>query len=171
MPRPTWNGISIEKNSKFIGGIRNNLLKNYGTIGKFLMSDKFENPFVGPRAFEKGEEKLFYGRETEARTLLAQVISEPLVLFYARSGVGKSSLINTCLIPSLEEEEFVVLPVGRVGGTLTNESDKIDNIFVFNLLTSLAPDDTPLNDLSNMTLSAFLKKRSKQDPLTRVVAF
>ena len=41
------------------------------------------------------------------------MLSERLLLFYAQSGAGKSSLLHTRLIPPLREEKgFVVLPVG-----------------------------------------------------------
>ena len=73
-----------------------------------------ENPYVGPRPFQKKESARFYGREREARDLLSLVVSERLVLFYAQSGAGKSSLINTRLAPGLEARGFAVMPVGRV---------------------------------------------------------
>ena len=74
------------------------------------------NPYVGPRTFTAADRKRFFGREAEAASLLARVVSERLLLFYAQSGAGKSSLINARLIPQLREEEgFSVLPVGRVG--------------------------------------------------------
>ena len=59
------------------------------------------NPYVGPRTFTEAQGKLFFGREREARDLLARVLSERLVLFYAQSGAGKSSLIKARLIPQL----------------------------------------------------------------------
>ena len=74
------------------------------------------NPYVGPRTFGYEQRHLFFGREHEARDLLARVLSERLLLFYAQSGAGKSSLLYTRLIPQLQEEKgFVVLPVGRGG--------------------------------------------------------
>jgi hypothetical protein len=82
------------------------------------MADHTVNPYVGPRTFEEGDANIFFGREREARDLLSLVISEPLVLFYAQSGAGKSSVINTRLIPGLREEGFMVLPVARVGGEI-----------------------------------------------------
>ena len=79
------------------------------------MSDKERNPYIGARTFETDERDLFFGRDREALDLLSLVISERLVLFYAQSGAGKSSLVNTKLIPGLiEEEEYRILPVGRV---------------------------------------------------------
>lgn len=92
------------------------------------MNTPNENPYVGPRTFRKEERHLFFGREREARDLLSLVIAERLVLFCAPSGSGKSSLINTCLIPSLEEKGFEVLPVGRVIGASSPKA-KVDNIF------------------------------------------
>ena len=74
------------------------------------------NPYVGPRTFLKEEGHLFFGRDREARDLSALVASDQLVLFYAQSGAGKSSLINTRLIPELEDKLYEVLPVARVSG-------------------------------------------------------
>jgi putative ribosome biogenesis GTPase RsgA len=56
---------------------------------------------IGPRTFTREQRHLYFGREREARDLLACVLSERLVLFYAQSGAGKSSLINTQLVPGL----------------------------------------------------------------------
>ena len=82
-------------------------------------TDTPTNPYVGPRTFTAADRKRFFGRETEAAGLLARVVSERLLLFYAQSGAGKSSLLRTRLIPQLQEERgFVVLPVGRVSGEL-----------------------------------------------------
>ena len=75
--------------------------------------------------------------DREARDLLSLVISQRLVLFYAQSGAGKSSLINTWLIPGLKGEGFGVLPVGRVGGELPEGVTQVDNIFLYNLMLSL----------------------------------
>ncbi|MBN2389858.1 MAG: WD40 repeat domain-containing protein [Anaerolineae bacterium] len=116
------------------------------------------NPYVGPRAFKRDEADKFYGREREARNLLSLVISERLVLLYAQSGGGKSSLINTRLIPGLEAKGFEVLPVGRVIGALQADVE-VDNVFIHNLLLSLnqngattAPPPSP-----HTTLKDFLQ--------------
>jgi ABC-type multidrug transport system ATPase subunit len=51
-------------------------------------------PYVGTRPFKTDEGDRFFGRDRESLDLLSLVISERLVLFYAQSGAGKSSLIN-----------------------------------------------------------------------------
>ena len=50
------------------------------------------NPYVGPRTFQRDEGHLFFGREHEARDLIALVSTERLVVFYAQSGAGKVRL-------------------------------------------------------------------------------
>lgn len=116
------------------------------------------NPYVGPRTFGYEQRRLFFGREREARDLLARVLSERLVLFYAQSGAGKSSLLNTRLIPSLQEERnFVVLPVARVSGELPAGVTQVDNIFAFNLMLSIVSDCDPAL-LASVPLSDFLAR-------------
>lgn len=115
------------------------------------------NPYIGPRTFEETDSRYFFGRKREARRLLSMVISEPLVLFYAQSGTGKSSLINTRLIPGLRREGFHVLPKARVSGQLPPELPQVDNIFVFHLLQSLDRDETPPASLAQTTLTEYLQ--------------
>jgi hypothetical protein len=118
-------------------------------------TEQMGNPYIGPRTFKLTEWKLFFGRDQEARDLLALIISERLVLFYAPSGAGKSSLLNTKLIYGLSEEGFEVLPVARVGG----ESDldtTADNIFTYNLITSVHRPEELSSNFEKMSLSHFL---------------
>lgn len=123
--------------------------------------NKLENPYVGPRTFEIEERDRFFGRDREARELLSLAVSEQLVLFYAQSGAGKSSLINTCLIRDLERKGFKVLPVARVGGDAP-AGLQVKNIYVFNLIRKLATDNLHLQTLAHMTLSEFLVVRKQE---------
>ncbi len=124
------------------------------------------NPYVGPRPFTRVEAPLFYGRDSEARDLLSLVVSEQLVLFYAQSGAGKSSLVNTRLVPGLEERDFEVLPTGRVSGDILSH-DQCDNIFTFNLFSHLeqsktVPDEqskTASDEQSKAALERFARMR------------
>jgi WD40 repeat protein len=119
------------------------------------MSTIHTNPYVGPRTFLKNEGHLFFGRDREARDLLSLVNSEKLVLFYAQSGAGKSSLLNTRLIPNLEAKSFEVLRIGRVGGE-DHPGIHTENIYVFNLLRSLTQRDVPADLLAGLHLDEFL---------------
>ncbi len=127
------------------------------------MSDIIQNPYVGPRTFTRAEADRYYGRETEAADLLSLVISERLVLFYAQSGAGKSSLINTRLTPGLQAESFLTLPVGRVSGELPAGVEQVDNIFVFNLLLNLDQSGTAPDRFAHMSLTDFLAHLNTTD--------
>ena len=119
------------------------------------------NPYVGPRPYERKDQHNFYGRSREARDLRALIVSEWEVLFYAQSGAGKTSLLNAMVIPALEERGFCVLPVARVGGELPQgiEPQEVDNVFVFGALLTLAGEDADPQTLLPHTLASFLAER------------
>ncbi|MEW6401793.1 MAG: WD40 repeat domain-containing protein, partial [Chloroflexota bacterium] len=114
------------------------------------------NPYIGPRTFMKEEGHLFFGRDREARDLISLVVAHRLVLFYAQSGAGKSSIINTRLISNLEEERgFEVFPVGRVSGDLAPEGVE-SNVYTYNLMRSLIQHEVDAQVLAGLSLSQFL---------------
>lgn len=120
------------------------------------------NPYVGPRTFTEAEGRYFFGREREARDLTARIVSERLLLFYAQSGAGKSSLLNTRVIPKLRDEErFQMLPVGRVSGELPAGVAQVDNIYAFNLMASLDQSAAHPGRLAKVTLSDFLARLAR----------
>jgi len=53
------------------------------------------------RPFEVSEEHLFFGREREVNVLLNLISTLPVLIIYARSGTGKSSLLNAGVAPLL----------------------------------------------------------------------
>jgi len=81
------------------------------------------DPYVGPRPFQREEEDLFFGRLGESRTLISMILASRVVLLYALSGAGKTSLLNAAVVPSLEREEFFeVMPPARVRGPGARDS-------------------------------------------------
>lgn len=116
------------------------------------------NPYVGPVPFGTEQRDYFFGRETEAETLLSLAISERVVLFYAQSGAGKSSLINAEIIPRLEKKDYEVLPVVRVGGELPSDlpTTELDNVYVFNTLWCLSKGTRKYKPLCNKSLTSFV---------------
>ncbi len=118
------------------------------------------NPYVGPRPYERRHSQNFYGRNREARDLLALIIAERVVLFYAQSGAGKSSLLNAKIIPELEKENFLILPVARVSSSMppgVADTD-VSNIFMFSVLLSLAGGNVAPEQLCKHTLVSFLRE-------------
>jgi hypothetical protein len=53
----------------------------------------------------------FFGREDETQALLHQLLSVDLLVFFGRSGVGKTSLLKAALFPLLRKRDFLPVPV------------------------------------------------------------
>ncbi|MDX2283153.1 MAG: hypothetical protein NW241_03290 [Bacteroidia bacterium] len=71
--------------------------------------------YPGAQPFSPGQSELFFGRKDETARLHRLVRLEPLAVLYARSGLGKSSLLNAGLIPALRlEGQYRAVPV-RLG--------------------------------------------------------
>ncbi len=95
------------------------------------------NPYPGLGPFQDRDEDrlLFFGREDEQVQLLNLVLSERLTLLFSRSGLGKSSLINTALLDDLRKRNYfpVVVrltndpvggPIGSVYACIEREASK-----------------------------------------------
>jgi hypothetical protein len=119
------------------------------------------SPFVGPRPFNRDleDQKLFFGRICESEKIISLIYSHKLVLVYAQSGAGKTSIFTANIIPALEQKGLQVLPIIRVGigSGISNESvygntsinmqsDAI-NGYILNTFQSLVPDIDDLNSL------------------------
>lgn len=141
------------------------------------------NPYVGPRPFGREDRHRFFGRDREASELLSLIIAHRCTLLYARSGAGKSSLLNALVTPLLVEEGFEVMPTARVHGPLPNADwdQRVDNVYLIHTLLSLNADETHVDldkagRLTELSLGDFLTARPhKQDdfeyPLPRVIIF
>jgi len=131
--------------------------------------DKKRNPYVGPRSFERKEwdRDHFFGRDRETQEIVSLMFTHPLLLVYAQSGAGKTSLFNAKIAPTLEDEHhFQVLPLTRVSGPIPEgiEPQVIGNLYVFNALLGLQadPDDPDAKAdpiaLLGKSLAAFLEE-------------
>lgn len=131
-----------------------------GLTSDDIMLSGGENPYIGPRPFgdTARERRLFFGRDREGADLLSLVLAERLVLFYAPSGAGKSSLLNARLAPALREEGFTLLGTVRVGRQLpvTVSLPALANVYIFNLLRDLAAVENDDQLLAALRLPEYL---------------
>ncbi|MGC2572467.1 MAG: beta-propeller fold lactonase family protein, partial [Candidatus Nitrosopolaris sp.] len=130
-----------------------------------ILLDQEWNPFVGPRPFKREERGLFFGREYESEKIISLIYSHRVVLLYAQSGAGKTSVFNASITPLLEERGLQVLPQVRirVGShdtetTYTTNSVNEINRYIFNIIESLALDIDDKHLLEIKSLSEFLHK-------------
>jgi len=135
-----------------------------------------QTPYVGPRPFGRDEKDLFFGRDRETRDLCSLVVAHPIVLLYAASGAGKSSLLNAGLIPLLEARGYEVLPPARVSGRIPDaiKTSEVNNVYAFNILSSWAGPSVDPRDLVKADIASFLANRphredAASEPVLRVV--
>src|SRR5215208_1680457 len=108
---------------------------------------------------EAGDAELFFGRDREVRDLVALILSNPVVLLYAASGAGKSSLLNAAVIGRLErDQQFDVLPVARVRGLREQELEAGRNVFVAAVLSHLTGGESSAD-----SLRAYLGEREHRE--------
>jgi subtilisin family serine protease len=121
-------------------------------------SEPVSNPFVGPRPFAEEEERLFFGRTREIDAIRALIKAYRIVLLYAQSGAGKSSLINAGVVPNLRRQGFEVFPVARVGHPVADQdADRKGNVFARSVISSwIAASEQPS---LGATLHDFLSRR------------
>jgi hypothetical protein len=68
-------------------------------------------PFKFLNHYEFDDREIFFGRERESEILLSDVIATRLVVLFARTGSGKSSLINAGVRPRLEDLDYATFYV------------------------------------------------------------
>jgi hypothetical protein len=118
-----------------------------------------ENPFVGPRPFSRStaDRNVFFGRESEVDELAAFTLAHRVILVYAESGAGKTSLVNAGLIPAIEAEfKFQVLPLARVGMTEAG-AGSAGNTYLLQAMLSVDPS-LSLESARSLSMSEFLAR-------------
>ncbi len=71
-----------------------------------------QSRYPGAKPFETHQQHIFFGRDEDTTKLHELIGIEPLVVVYAKSGMGKSSLLNAGIIPRvLAEGEYEPIPV------------------------------------------------------------
>src|SRR5580704_15761578 len=70
---------------------------------------KYENkPYKGHLSYQLEDGAFFFGRARQADQLVAKILASPATLVHARSGAGKTSILNASVIPGLEERGWTV---------------------------------------------------------------
>ncbi|HJR81728.1 MAG TPA: SIR2 family protein [Anaerolineales bacterium] len=111
-------------------------------------------PFKFLNHYEFDDREIFFGRERESEILLSDVIATRLVVLFARTGSGKSSLINAGVRPRLEDLDYATFyvrvekdPIASLRKTLeesklqsVGDSQRLDVL----LLQTVAQLDKPI---------------------------
>jgi hypothetical protein len=74
-------------------------------------TDNYRYPGSRPFQDTDYDRRLFFGRDEEKQSLLHLVLAENLVVLFAKSGMGKTSLLNAGLLQPLRERNFIPLKI------------------------------------------------------------
>ena len=86
------------------------------------------NPFVGLRSFEDCDSHLFFGRDKQIKNVITNLKNTGFTAILGSSGSGKSSLIKSGIIPSIERGALKGEENGWKIGLLNPGSDPIGNL-------------------------------------------
>jgi len=107
-----------------------------GTATTPRFAELTRNPYVGPRPYMEGEH--LPGRERELLDVLTRVRSDRIVVMHSPSGAGKTSLLQSAVVPALRGE-YSVLPTIRVGFAANSGTNRLhENRYVHNTLLAMA---------------------------------
>lgn len=82
----------------------------------------------GPSFYRETDQDIFWGRDEEIQDLYYLVSNSDFSICYARSGEGKSSLINAGLIPLLREKGFLPICIRFTSSNYKEENPDFDNV-------------------------------------------
>jgi tetratricopeptide (TPR) repeat protein len=103
--------------------------------------------YPGARSFEEWDQTQFRGRKRAAEELLLRVLSVRLLLQFAPSGVGKTSLLNAGLFPRLRAHNYFpfIVRVNRTDESLVQAVTRSmrDSANTFGLVDPIIPDGAP----------------------------
>lgn len=64
--------------------------------------------YPGIRPFSREDTGLFFGRSKEIEELHQLILARPYIVLFAKSGIGKTSLLNAGVLPKLEEQGYQI---------------------------------------------------------------
>jgi WD40 repeat protein len=143
-----------------------------------VVETKTFEPYVGPRPFGRSEEDRarFFGRDRETAEIVSLILSHQVLVVYAQSGAGKTSLFEAQVAPALETKGFQVLPRARVRTRMPDEveADSIGNLYIFAALLSIAAGEEPrpsAESLAPTSLHDYLSARVAEPAVPRCIVF
>ena len=83
--------------------------------------------YPGTQSFSSSQRDIFFGRDADIDKLTEMLELERMILVYAKSGIGKTSLINAGVLPNLKEKGNYTFQSIRYG-SWTRNSDTLDKL-------------------------------------------
>ncbi len=65
--------------------------------------------YPGLKPFDRAQSAVFYGRREDAARLTNLILQQRLVVLFAKSGIGKTSILQAGVAPAIEQQNFTPL--------------------------------------------------------------
>lgn len=85
--------------------------------------------YPGPQSFHEEDELLFHGRKRETKELFDLVMAQSPVVLFAKSGMGKTSLLQAGIIPRLRFSQFDAVKIRLNRTDIPPETQVKDALF------------------------------------------
>jgi WD40 repeat protein len=85
------------------------------------------NPFPGLRPFTPEDRAMFFGRETESDEVISKLLKNRYISVIGAAGCGKSSLINSGIVPKINDMKVMESSVWRIL-TFSPGNDPLGNL-------------------------------------------
>ncbi|MCP4438575.1 MAG: hypothetical protein GY810_06485 [Aureispira sp.] len=105
--------------------------------------------YPGIRSFEPHERKQFFGRKRETRELHDLIKAERFMVLFAKSGIGKTSLLNAGIMPLLKQDIYHPISVRFQG---KGEGDK----------TGLTPAESLRKSIESLAEHFWIKEQGQK---------
>lgn len=119
------------------------------------------NPFPGLRSFESDEDHLFFGREADIDALLSRLRAARFLAVVGTSGSGKSSLVRSGLIPSLQSGFMAGAGSSWRIAVMRPGEDPIGNLAEVTSRADVLGHDGELADTAGVLMEATLRRGTK----------
>jgi len=84
-----------------------------------------QSRYQGTQSFARNQRHIFFGRDNDIDKLSEMIEMERMVLVYAKSGIGKTSLINAGVCPKLESTQQYSIHEIRFGAYIQGSIDPL----------------------------------------------
>ncbi len=104
--------------------------------------------YPGVSPFTSEQENIFFGRDTDIKKLYKLISMRNQILLYAKSGIGKTSLLNAGVLPKLQnkftiikirffayDEKKIISPVEKILSSLKEVIKEQNNSFLYDLIS------------------------------------
>lgn len=112
--------------------------------------------YPGVSPFEASQKNIFFGRDKDIDKLSKMIALRKQVLLYAKSGIGKTSLLNAGVLPKLEERFTII----KVRFTAYNDKNKDITRPTKRIIEELKNSIANFNELPNTIIDEITDKEN-----------